>query len=347
MKKRTFLAPVLLLLAAILALSACSSKSSSGANGDKPKTVRLGIFKNITHAAGYIALENGYFQNKWGDDVKIEVTTFDNGSDFSTAMATGEIDLGFVGPGPSINQYVKSKNFRVISGSNNGGAVLVVRKDAGMNSVKDLQGKTVAIPTKGSTNEISLRLLLKEAGLRVTTDKSGVELIARAPADTRIAMKQKEVDATLISEPWATQMEKEGVGTILLDWDKIPPRNGDYPLTILVASDDFLKHHKEMAKQAIEANIEAIEFIKQNPDKSYELINNQLKKLSGVGLETELIKAAISRLHLTPDISKDVLEEMAQVSIENGFIKNVKSGELDLSKFVDTSLLEEVKKEKK
>jgi NitT/TauT family transport system substrate-binding protein len=105
----------------------------------------------------------------------------------------------------------------VISGSNNGGAVLAVRKDAGISSVKDLQGKTVAIPTKGSTNEISLRLLLKEAGLNAGKDKSGVEIIARAPADTLVAMKQKEVDATLIPEPWGTQMENEGVGTILLD----------------------------------------------------------------------------------------------------------------------------------
>ncbi|MCY7476381.1 ABC transporter substrate-binding protein [Paenibacillus larvae] len=174
-----------------------------------------------------------------------------------------------------------------------------------------------------------------------------MEIITRAPTDTLVAMKQKEVDATLIPEPWGTQMENKGVGTILLDWDKIPPHNGDYPLTILVASDDFLNNHKEMAKQAVEANIEAIEFIKQNPDKSYELINNQLKKLSGKGLEQDLIKAAISRLHLTPDVSKNVLEEMAQVSIENGFIKNVKPAELDLSKFIDTSLLEEVKKEKK
>ncbi|WP_068777015.1 ABC transporter substrate-binding protein [Paenibacillus sp. FJAT-26967] len=350
MKKIAWLLTLILLVGTVL--TACgdgdSQKSGdAGTTGKKLETVRVGIFKNVTHAAGYVALENKYFEKYWGEGVKVEVTPFDNGSDFSTALATDQIDLGFVGPGPSTNQYLKSKNFKVISGSNNGGAVLVVGKESGIASPKDLVGKTVAIPTRGSTNEISLRLLLQQEGLKVTTDTSGVQIIARAPSDTLIAMRQKEIDATLIPEPWGTQMEKEGTGKILVDWDKIPPNNGNYPLTILVASDNFLKDHRDMAKGAIQANIDAIEFIKANPDKSYDLINKQLKQLSGKGLDNELIKAALSRLNLTPDVSKEAIEEMAKVSIDAGFIKNVKKEELDLSKFLDLTLLDEVKKEKK
>ncbi|MUG73085.1 ABC transporter substrate-binding protein [Paenibacillus validus] len=341
-----------IVLSAALALSACGSKSETpqaGAGGDQapaaaaPKTVRLGIFKNVTHAPGYVALEQGLFQKYWGENVKIEVQAFDNGSDFSTALATDQIDLGFVGPGPSTNQFLKSKNFRVISGSNNGGAVLVAGKDSGIATPKDLVGRTVAIPTKGSTNEISLRLLLKENGLNVTTDKTGVQIIARAPADTLIAMRQKEIDATLIPEPWGTQMEQEGIGKVIVPWDQIPPNKGNYPLTILVASDKFLKEHRETAKQAVKANADAIEFIKTNPDQAYELINNRLKALSGKGMDINLIKAAISHLSLTTDVSKEAIEEMAKVSIDAGYIKDVKKEELDLSQFVDLSLLNEVK----
>ncbi|TBL78253.1 ABC transporter substrate-binding protein [Paenibacillus thalictri] len=355
MKKRWTFSVALLLITALV-LAACGSKqeqtpaASGGASSGKPasslSTVRLGIFKNVTHAPGYVAIENKYFQKYWGDNVKIEITAFDNGSDFSTALATDQIDLGFVGPGPSTNQFLKSKNFRVVSGSNNGGAVLVAAKDSGITNVKDLVGKTVAIPTKGSTNEISLRLLLQQNNIKVTTDKSGANIIARAPADTLIAMRQKEIDATLIPEPWGTQMEQEGIGKIIVDWDKVPPNNGNYPLTILVASDKLLKDHRDIVKGAIQANIDGIDFIKKNPDKAYELINNQLKALSGKGMDIPLIKAAISHLNLTSDVSKEAIEEMARVSIDAGYIKDVKKEELDLSKFLDLSLLDEVKKSK-
>jgi len=355
MKKSAWIVSLVLLLS--LAVSACGSKepaasagpgtaAPSGGGSKAAITVKLGIFKNVTHAAGYVALENGYFQKNFGDNVKIDVQAFDNGSDFSTALATGQIDLGFVGPGPSTNQYLKSKNFKVISGSNNGGAVLVVGKDSGVNSVKDLVGKTIAIPTKGSTNEISLRLLLKQEGVKVTTDNSGAQIIARAPADTLIALRQKEVDATLIPEPWGTQIESQGIGKVLVPWDKIPPNNGDYPLTILVASDKFLSEHKDLAKAAIKANLQAIDFINASPDQAYELINKQLSKLSGKGMDTALIKAALSHLKLTGDVNKSAIEEMAKVSIDAGYIKDIKADQLDLSNFVDTSLLEEIKKEK-
>ncbi|MGO4497795.1 ABC transporter substrate-binding protein [Paenibacillus sp. 2RAB27] len=333
-----------LVLVVSLVLSACD-QSKETASSAVNTTVKIGILKNVTHAPGFVALQNNYFQDAFGKNAKIDVTAFDNGADFATAIATDQIDIGYVGPGPVINQYLKSKNIRVITGANNGGAVLVARKDAGINSVKDLVGKTVAVAAKGGTPDLSLRLLLKQEGLKVSTDTSGVQIVTRAPADTLVAMRQKEVDATLIAEPWGTQMIQEGSGTILVDWNKIPPKDGNYPLTILVASDTFLKDHRDLAKKAVKANKQAIDFIQQNPNKAYELISDELKQLTGKGMEPALIKAAIDHLKLTEDITLDDINEQAKASFDAGYLK-VKAEELDFSKFLDLSLLNEAKKEK-
>ncbi|OKP98080.1 ABC transporter substrate-binding protein [Paenibacillus sp. P46E] len=336
---------IVLLLVFTLVLSACGNNGGNTSATDN-LTVHIGLLKNVTHAPGFIALKNGYFQDAFGANVKIEVTAFDNGSDFSTAIATHQIDLGFVGPGPAINQFLKSENFRIISGSNNGGAVFIARKDSGIHSVKDLVGKTVAVPTKGSTNEISLRLLLKQEGLKVTTDTSGVQIITRAPADTLVAMRQKEVDATLIPEPWGIQLVEEGTGEVLVDWDKIPPNDGNYPLTLLVASDKFIQTHRDLAKQAIEANLKGIDFIHSHPEEAYELISAELKELSGKGMDVKLIKGALKHLNLTDEVNLEVIESMAKVSFDAGYIKDISEDKLDLSKFIDLSLLDEVKKDR-
>ncbi|MDQ0873927.1 NitT/TauT family transport system substrate-binding protein [Paenibacillus sp. V4I3] len=333
-----------LVLTGSLLLSACG-QSKEAPSSAASTTVKIGILKNVTHAPGFVALQNNYFQQGFGQNAKIEVTAFDNGADFATAIATDQIDLGYVGPGPVINQYLKSKNIKVISGANNGGAVLVARKDAGIQSVKDLVGKTVAVAAKGGTPDLSLRLLLKQEGLKVSTDTSGVQIVTRAPADTLVAIRQKEVDATLIAEPWGTQIIQEGSGTILVDWNKIPPKDGNYPLTILVASDKFLKEHRDLAKKAVKANKQAIEFIQQNPSKAYGLISEELKQLTGKGMDPALIKAAIDHLKLTEDITLDDINEQAKASFEAGYLK-VKAEELDFTKFLDLTLLNEVKKEK-
>ncbi|OCT11185.1 aliphatic sulfonate ABC transporter substrate-binding protein [Paenibacillus pectinilyticus] len=330
----------LLLLLAVSLLSACQEKLTASG---KPQVVRVGVFKNVTHAAAYIALEKGYFAREWGDEVKIEVTAFDNGSDLSIAMATGDIDVGFVGPGPATTFFLKSGNFRVVSGSNNGGAVLVARTGAGIQTVADLKDKTIAIPAKGNTNEISLRMLLQQAGISLGRGAENAHLIVRSPADTLISFRQKEIDATLVPEPWGTQIEKAGLGKVIADWKDIPPNHGDYPTVIMVASDKFIQRHRDIVKGAIKANMDGIAFIQSNPDQAYDLINNQLKKYSGKGMDKSLIKASLSRLKLTTDVDVKVMEEMAKVSIDARYIKGIKPEELDLSPFVDLSMLAEVK----
>ncbi|NEW07010.1 ABC transporter substrate-binding protein [Paenibacillus sp. SYP-B3998] len=341
MRKLAWIMTVLLL--ASVMLTACEEALTLSG---KAKKVRLGVFKNVTHAAAYIALEKGYFRQAWGEEVDIEVTAFDNGSDLSIAMATGDIDIGFVGPGPATTFYLKSQNYRVVSGSNNGGAVLVARNGAGINSVKDLVDKTIAIPSKGNTNEISLRMLLQQEKLGVGKGTDNAHLIVRAPSDALISFRQQEIDATLVPEPWGTQIEKAGLGKVVVDWQGIPPNHGDYPTVIMVASDTFIQKHRDMVKGAIKANMEAIVYIQSSPDQAYDLINNQLKKYSGKGMDKSLIKASLSRLKLTTDVDVKVMEEMAKVSIDARYIKGINKEELDLHTFVDLSMLEEVKSRK-
>ncbi|MEC0227493.1 ABC transporter substrate-binding protein [Paenibacillus alba] len=338
MRKRLWV--LMLLVVAAATLGACGEKLTSSG---KAQIVRVGVFKNVTHAAAYIALEKGYFAREWGDEVKIEVTAFDNGSDLSIAMATGDIDVGFVGPGPATTFFLKSGNYRVVSGSNNGGAVLVARNGSGINAVKDLVDKTVAIPAKGNTNEISLRLLLQQEGVSLGRGAESAHLIVRSPSDALISFRQNEIDAALVPEPWGTQIEKAGLGKVVVDWQAIPPNNGDYPTVIMVASDKFIAHHRDMVKGAIKANMDGIAFIQNSPEQAYELINNQLKKYSGKGMDQNLIKASIGRLKLTTDVDVKVMETMAKVSIDARYIKGINKEELDLRKFVDLSMLEEVK----
>jgi NitT/TauT family transport system substrate-binding protein len=326
------------------ALAALGTLVTTGSFADATPTVRFGLLKNVTHAPALVALQEGILQKALGVGVKIEVSAFNNGSDFSTALASDQLDIGFVGPGPAINQYLKSKNFRVISGSNNGGAVLVVRSDAGIKTLADLNGKTVAIPTKGSTNDISLRLLLKQNGLKITDDSSGVQIVTRAPADTITGFRQKQIDATLIPEPWGTQIVEAKLGSVLVDWDHIPPEDGNYPLTILVASDAFLKAHKDWALAVIRANLEGIAFLKASPEKSWTSVSDQLKLLTGKGVEAPLVKAALDHLSLTDQVSLPSLRIFAQAALDAGYLRGVSPADLKLDGFLDLSYLAEAKK---
>ncbi|NEE38829.1 PhnD/SsuA/transferrin family substrate-binding protein, partial [Streptomyces sp. SID7982] len=68
------------------------------------------------------------------------------------ALNAGSIDIGFIGPSPSINGYSKSqgKGLRIISGSASGGVKLVVNPDK-IKTLDDLKGKKIATPQLGNT----------------------------------------------------------------------------------------------------------------------------------------------------------------------------------------------------
>ena len=72
-------------------------------------TLRLGYFPNVTHAPAIIGAQSGSFAAKLGPNVKLELKTFNSGTEATTALLAGAIDASFVGPNPAINAYQKTE----------------------------------------------------------------------------------------------------------------------------------------------------------------------------------------------------------------------------------------------
>jgi NitT/TauT family transport system substrate-binding protein len=310
-------------------LSGCAQDS----NGDgDTKTVKIGYFPNLTHIATIVALEKGYFEESFGKDVKIETKTVNNGGLFMEAMATKAIDVGTVGPGPLLNFYVKNKEYHLISGAVNGGAVLVAAEGSGVEKLADLDGKKVAIPVIGSTQDVMLRKALKEADLKAKTSGGTVELFAAAPADTASLFIQKQVDAAATQEPWGYVLENQAKGKLLLDWDEFA-WGKESTNTVVAARADFLKN-KDLTKKYLEAHKKSVKFIQDNPDESKEIVIKHLKDLTGKELNKDEVDAAFSRLAVTTDVNEQVIQEMADISKEAGYIPSS-----DIKGLIDMSLL--------
>lgn len=314
-------------------LSSCAQSSNEGeGDGGEVKTVKIGYFPNLTHIATIVALEKGYFEEAFGKDVTIETKTVANGGLFMEAMATKAIDVGTVGPGPLLNFYVKNKEYHLISGAVNGGAVLVAAEGSGVEKLEDLDGKKVAIPVIGSTQDVMLRKALKDADLKAKTSGGTVDLFAAAPADTASLFIQKQVDAAATQEPWGYVLENQANGKLLLDWDEFA-WGKESTNTVVAARADFLKN-KDLAKQYLDAHKKAVKFIQDNPEESKEVVMKHLKDLTGKELNKDEVDAAFSRLAVTTDVNEEVIQEMADISKEAGYIPSS-----DIKGLIDLSLL--------
>lgn len=325
-----------------LVLAACGGKddndSADEGKKDAAQEVRIGYFPNMTHIATIVALEKGFYKEQLGDDVKITTNTFNDGSAFMEAMNTDAIDLGTVGPTPALTNYLKSPKHEIVSGAVNGGAVLVVRKDSGIDSVEDLAGKTVAIPTFGSTQDIALMKALKDAGLKVKASGGDVNTVKQAPADTAALFVQKQVDAAATQEPWGVNIEKNADAKLLLGPDEFAWGN-ESTNTVVVAQTDFTKENPELTEKVLKAHAEAVAFINDNPDEAVDLFLKHVKDITGKALSEDEVKEAFKRLTPTTDVNEKVLQEMATISKEAGYTTKD-----DITGLVNLSYLKEATK---
>ena len=333
-KRKSITISILFTIAALF-LSACGSSSDSEEGTNE---VTIGYFPNMTHIATIVGLENGYFAEAFGEDITISTTTVTNGGLFMEAMATDAIDVGTVGPGPLLNFYVKDPNYHLIAGAVNGGAVLVADKDSGVTEVGDLDGKTVAIPVIGSTQDVMLRKALQEVGLSPTTSGGTVEMHAAAPADSTTLFAQDSVQAAATQEPWGYVLETQANGEKLLDWDEFA-WGKDSTNTVVAASAEFTEN-EELSTAYLTAHTQAVKFIQENPEESQELVIQHLKDLTGQELDADEVEAAFKNLEVTTKVNEQVIQEMADISLEAEYIPSN-----DIDGLIDLSTLENVQSE--
>ncbi len=295
----------------IAVISGCGPKGENGSNGGGDGNpaqvkVRLAFFPNVTHGVALVGTGNGAFARSLG---AIEELTFNAGPAEIEALFAGQVDIGYIGPGPAINGFLKSrgKALRIIAGASSGGAGLVVRADSGITDVKGLVGKRVASPQTGGTQDISLRHAMQQAGLESTDRGGNVIVLPTANPDTLTLFKKKELDAAWVPEPWIARLVKEGNGKVLIDERDLWPGK-KFATTVVIAREEFAKGHPELVAAFLKAHVQTVEWIQNHPDDAKRLIGARIKALTQKSIPEDVLSAALSRTDFTTDpLSETVL----------------------------------------
>ena len=314
---------IALLVLFALALVGCGSQSSNSSNGSV--TVHLGYFPNLTHAVALVGVERGTFQQALGPNVKLDTKTFNAGPALIEALFAGDIDIGYVGPSPAINGYVKSHGqaLRIIAGAASGGALFIVRPGANIQSPKDLANKKIADPQLGGTQDVSLRYFLQQHGLQAA-DKGGNVQITPTDNPTILTLfKQGKIDGAWVPEPWATRLIVEGNGKVFVDERTLWP-DGKFITTEVVVRTAFLNAHPDVVNKFMQAHVDTIQYILSNPENAKTLVNKQIKLITGKALPSKEIDLAFNNLDITYDPLTATLQESANRAFALGFLGSTK-----------------------
>lgn len=301
--------------------------------------MKIGYFGNLTHATALVGNQKGFFQKELGA-TKAEYAVFNAGPSEIEALNSGSIDIGWIGPSPSINGYTKSKgtNLRIIGGSASGGVKLVVNPDK-IKSLKDVKGKKIATPQLGNTQDVALLNWISDQGWKVDAEsgKGDVSVVRTDNKVTPDAYKNGSIDGAWVPEPTASKLVAEG-GKVLLDEADLWP-DKKFVITNIIVSQKFLKEHPDVVEAVLKGSVETNKWINANPDEAKASANAQLKIDSGKELPADVIDPAWKSIQFINDPLASTLNTEAEHAVKAGLLEKP-----DLDGIYDLTLLNKVLK---
>ncbi len=317
-----------------LALAPLVLAAALACRGEQPegRPFRLGYFPNATHAQALVGVDDGTFERAFGH--RVEARMFNAGPAAMEALLSGELDASYVGPGPAIIAFLRTRGeeLRVVAGAVSGGAVLVVRDARGS---ADLAGKRVGSPQLGNTQDVALRTWLRANGLALDRRKGGVEVTPLSSADILSMFSRGDLAGAWVPEPWGARLVAEGGGRILLDERKLWP-GGKFPAALLVVSRRALERRRGDVEALVRAHVELTARWQRDRRGFERLANEAYGRRTGKPLPDAILKDAMSRLSPAKDPMRAQLEEIARRTQALGFAP---AG--DVSGMVDETLLAE------
>ena len=245
---------IIAIIIAIIVIVVAGGYFLLGGSGD---TVTIGYLPSDHDAALFVADSQGKFQE---NGINTKLVQFNNGGDLMTAMASGDVDIGYVGITPVLSSISKGVPVKVISAAQTEGSGIVVSSDSGINDVSDLEGKKIATPGEASIQHMLLNYYLKENGMDIKDLKVSV---MKVPS-MNDALKTNQIDGMITFEPYVSIAEKNGAKVLAGSQDILP----DHPCCVVVASDKYIEAHPNETAKIVEIHENATNFINENTDEA-------------------------------------------------------------------------------
>jgi NitT/TauT family transport system substrate-binding protein len=324
------------LLGLVLLLNGCSKSENDSADGAPAALgeLRLGYFANVTHAQAVLGVSSGEFQAALGP-TKLKTKVFNAGPELIEAINAGEVDIGYVGPGPALSADVNSRGqaIRVISGSAANGVVIVASKDSQIHSMSDLKGKRIATPQLGNTQDVSARHYV--TAVLGEPDASNVKEVRNSQQSGMMA--RGLIDAAWVPEPWGARLISE-TGAVLVGQEKDVWPNHLFSLTVIVTTPRFLAAHPDVVKEILSVHHGWTRRLSVDSGQYADQLNDALAGLGGKRLPGDVLRTALSRTVFTDDPLPETFKTVEQWSYDLKFINSAP----DLTGLFETGIIQAI-----
>jgi NitT/TauT family transport system substrate-binding protein len=177
-------------------------------------------------------------------------------TDFPTvveSMKSGRLDATFMIAPLAMKLREQGEPVKIVYLGHRDGSTVMVRKDLPIQSLKDLRGRTFAIPSKYSNQYLVITKLMVDQGV----NPEDIKFVELPPPDMPGALAAKAIDAYFVGEPHAAKAELDGSGKVLYHAKDIWPH---FISCVLVVTDKLIKERPEVVRDLVRGIAESGEW---------------------------------------------------------------------------------------
>lgn len=250
-----FLAAVML-----IGMAACSKNEKTGV------TVNIGVLKGPTGMGAAWLMD----QNEQGLSANSYNFTIAGAPDVLTGqLISGDMDMAALPTNAISTLYNKTEGKITVLGVNALGVLYVLENGDRINSVADLEGKTILASGQGSTAEYVLNYILEQNGV------SAEIFWASEHSEAATLALSGEYDIVMLPEPFVTTVTtKNGSFRVALDltreWEALG--GGELTMGGIAVRTEFLEAHLDAVKAFVKEYANSVAFTNAQPADAAKLI---------------------------------------------------------------------------
>ena len=229
------------------------------------------------------------------------------------ALKTKKLLAGFVTVPLAMKMREQGTPIRICCLGHRDGSQLTIRIEDPAKSLRDMRGKTIAIPSPFSNENFLVNKMMREQGV----EPGEIKFVVLPPPDMPAALSAKAIDGFIVAEPYCGKAEMDGYGRVLYYAKDVWPR---YISCCLIVHEDLIREKPDVVRDLVRGIVASGEWAQKNRSDAAKLVSpyfGQNEKLMNYVLTQPADR--VTFINLNPTDAE--IQKIMDMGISLGFLK--------------------------
>ena len=246
MKRKNYVVPVLVFILALLLIGLFRFKPWQhkaplvNSQGAAIKVLTVGFLPVTCHLTCPVTA----FASKTSSTMRFDSRLYHDWPTVAEAFKSGRLNATFMLAPMAMQMASEGVGCKIVYLGHRDGSTMIIAKNSTAKSLKDLEGKEIAIPSFESNQYLVLLHAMQAQGV----PKNSIKFVQLAPPDMPSALAAHAIAGYFVGEPFAGAAQLSGVGKVLYYSYQLWPH---FISCVLVVSDSLIKNHPNQIRDLV------------------------------------------------------------------------------------------------